>query len=728
MSKIIHSKSIAFILTIALVFTAFGMMPLTQPAQDNVAYAAGTPSFVTNSGISRVDVSKPQDVTFTFDNATDTLEEFWYSGTGRSTAIPATRIINPLYIKITDKGETTDVTLLPAFWTYVGSQCDIMLLTFSAIYGAGSVSATGGNVIISSSLSIKDKTVYFDRSVAKATDAAVAFFMGGNSGSNSLRAATIGGLTEDNFDLYLDYWSAGSGTHSLDIYDDEWMDVSFGPQSKDNVLLPTVSTNGAFELYADCLFDLQPGTYSVEVAYRDQGTSGSGGSRLNANVTIDTFNIVVTGDDPYFDEDFALYDVTKGGNIETKYVPGAFPLKGDKLYHNFSIGRESGAGSALTYETELPTTAYAISGNNITFNEEWLKTIPYGAFSITAISDAHRVPANGFTYTNRATFTIYKVKEPWADPENWTIIYDKADPESKSIKVWQGTYMFDCHYNFGGDYFGGVYQNINDKLRTRIDNVLKKGIGYSSSWWFSETDSEGYNWFTGNLTFHPAYLDSLPVGIHKDAWTFAFYPPDAYASGTNILSDLGAEYSILKGLTIIVIDTDQDPGWAQKAVRLGPKGCTCKDIPRSVTLAKPTNALPGWSYKSSKPSVATVDPVTGKVTGVSEGTAKITLTANNTGDPADDYTKTITVTVAHKVTKITAKNVTVKAKKSAKVKVKTVTSAAKIKSVKSSNTKIASVKRVGKTLTVKGKKAGKCTITVTTWDGKTKKIKVTVKK
>ncbi len=113
------------------------------------------------------------------------------------------------------------------------------------------------------------------------------------------------------------------------------------------------------------------------------------------------------------------------------------------------------------------------------------------------------------------------------------------------------------------------------------------------------------------------------------------------------------------------------------------------------------------SYKSSNTAIATVDS-TGKVTAKGAGTAKITISAEET-DNYEPATKTITVTVAK-----AAQSITVKAGASSVAVGKTttvsITGAKGTKSFKSSDTTIATVTSAG---TLTAKKVGTVQITAT---------------
>ena len=113
------------------------------------------------------------------------------------------------------------------------------------------------------------------------------------------------------------------------------------------------------------------------------------------------------------------------------------------------------------------------------------------------------------------------------------------------------------------------------------------------------------------------------------------------------------------------------------------------------------------SYKSSNTSIATVDSA-GKVTAKGAGTAKITISAEET-DNYEPATKTITVTVAK-----AAQSITVKAGASSVAVGKTttvsITGAKGTKSFKSSDTTIATVTSAG---TLTAKKVGTVQITAT---------------
>ena len=131
------------------------------------------------------------------------------------------------------------------------------------------------------------------------------------------------------------------------------------------------------------------------------------------------------------------------------------------------------------------------------------------------------------------------------------------------------------------------------------------------------------------------------------------------------------------------------------------------------------------SYKSSNTSIATVDSA-GKVTAKGAGTAKITISAEET-DNYEPATKTITVTVTKAAQSITASNLSLTYLKTGTIKV----SGNKGElSYKSSNTAIATVDTAGK-VTAKGAGTAKITITAaatSNYNAATKAITVTVAK
>ena len=125
------------------------------------------------------------------------------------------------------------------------------------------------------------------------------------------------------------------------------------------------------------------------------------------------------------------------------------------------------------------------------------------------------------------------------------------------------------------------------------------------------------------------------------------------------------------------------------------------------------------TYKSSNTKIATVEK-NGKVKGKKTGSVSITVTTA-------DGKKTATCTV--KVADMTFKKTKINAVYNKQYKLSPVLKNDIIKTVKTSNSKIAAVTRTDKYITVKTKKkTGTATITVTSRAGVTRKIKVTVKK
>lgn len=133
----------------------------------------------------------------------------------------------------------------------------------------------------------------------------------------------------------------------------------------------------------------------------------------------------------------------------------------------------------------------------------------------------------------------------------------------------------------------------------------------------------------------------------------------------------------------------------------------------------PVSATEKITWKSSNTKVATVTSK-GVVKGKKAGTATITAKTSN-GKKA-----TCKVTVKNPSVTLAKKSATIKVGKTTTIKVKsTFPKNDKVKSYKSSNTKVATVTSKG---VVKGKKAGKATITVTMKSGAKTTFKVTVKK
>lgn len=156
-----------------------------------------------------------------------------------------------------------------------------------------------------------------------------------------------------------------------------------------------------------------------------------------------------------------------------------------------------------------------------------------------------------------------------------------------------------------------------------------------------------------------------------------------------------------------------------KSVKLNKKKATLNigktlDLKATMNPSKSTDTLK-WTTSNKK--VAMVDKF-GRVTARKQGTATITVKTSS-GKKA---TCKITVPSGVKLKKTSA---TIKLRKSTKIQIKsTVVKGDKVKSYKSSNTKVAKVDKSGK---VTGVKKGKATITVTMKSGSTATFKVTVK-
>lgn len=143
------------------------------------------------------------------------------------------------------------------------------------------------------------------------------------------------------------------------------------------------------------------------------------------------------------------------------------------------------------------------------------------------------------------------------------------------------------------------------------------------------------------------------------------------------------------------------------------------NIGKSLDLTakmNPKESTDTLTWKSSNSKVVSVDKY-GHITAKKAGTATITVTTSS------KKKATCKVTVPGVTLKKT--KATIKAKKSTTIAVKSTTvKGDKVKSYKSSNTKVATVTKKGK---VTGKKKGTATITVTMKSGATATFKVTVK-
>ncbi|MCR5474091.1 MAG: leucine-rich repeat protein [Lachnospiraceae bacterium] len=158
-------------------------------------------------------------------------------------------------------------------------------------------------------------------------------------------------------------------------------------------------------------------------------------------------------------------------------------------------------------------------------------------------------------------------------------------------------------------------------------------------------------------------------------------------------------------------------------IKLSPKNKILKKG-KSVTLRAeitPSNATnKGLMWTSSDKKIAKVNSK-GKVTAVAPGTAKITATAE------DGSGKKTSATIKVKGIALNGKKLTVQKGKTSKTIKATVISDS-IKSVKSNNEKVATVKLKGKKLQIKGKETGKASITVKAKSGMKAILKVTVQK
>lgn len=206
------------------------------------------------------------------------------------------------------------------------------------------------------------------------------------------------------------------------------------------------------------------------------------------------------------------------------------------------------------------------------------------------------------------------------------------------------------------------------------------------------------------------------------AWTSSNASIATVSNGTVTAKAAGTAtitVSTANGKTAVCKVTVVKP--APTGVTLNKKSATVvkgKTLQLKATVAPANASSTSVTWKSSKTSVATVSN-SGKVTAKAAGTATITATTVN-GKKA-----TCKVTVA--AVTLNAKSIPLQVGKSTTaVKVATKSpSNDKVKSYKSSNTKIATVNSKGK---VTAKKVGKATITVTMKSGATAKYTVNVQK
>ncbi len=152
------------------------------------------------------------------------------------------------------------------------------------------------------------------------------------------------------------------------------------------------------------------------------------------------------------------------------------------------------------------------------------------------------------------------------------------------------------------------------------------------------------------------------------------------------------------------------------------------EMKKTVTLKaviSPSNAdNQAISWKSSNSGIASVNQ-NGTVTGKKPGTVTITVITED-----GKKTDTCRITVKKPLIQLNYTALPLQIKKSTSaVKLKSSSvKGEKIKSAKSSKTKVASVKVKSGKLTVYGRKAGSAVITVTSSNGGTAKVKITVKK
>ena len=146
---------------------------------------------------------------------------------------------------------------------------------------------------------------------------------------------------------------------------------------------------------------------------------------------------------------------------------------------------------------------------------------------------------------------------------------------------------------------------------------------------------------------------------------------------------------------------------------------------KAVSLGAKASAGGKLTYKSSNTAIAKVS-AKGVVTPVKVGTAKVTVTAAETANYRS-ATKTVTVKVTQGAQKVTASNITVGVKKTAKLGAKS-SGDGKL-TYKSSNTAVATVSAKG---VVTGRKPGTAKVTITAaktanYKAATKTVTVTVK-
>lgn len=300
---------------------------------------------------------------------------------------------------------------------------------------------------------------------------------------------------------------------------------------------------------------------------------------------------------------------------------------------------------------------------------------------------------------------------------------DLAKRLSDTIKCKNIVVIINACYA-GGFYESGILK-LSKKDQSRFSSILSSATDETS---YSYTvDEKTYSRMGAAIGYGLGYFNGIP------------YADSLVSDGKITVQEL-AEYIQIR----IIEDTFMDPAFiasdyetmhpeyyaSNKDLILYQYDGSYISIPEQLTLypqdstqlyASLYNLSGNATWYSGNITIAQVD-ADGKVTAVNPGTTVISAALNGIAAQC-------TVTVKKPEIELNYKNLPLqKGKSTSAIKIKTCApDAQEIKTAKSSNTKIASVKVNKGVLTVTGKKAGKATVTVTSSRGATAKVSIDVK-